>query len=230
MGKNKEQKIVYRANKKLLKRLLIVTLVIFLIGVFAIPIKNGLELLYLKSWIWHDIEKYGFSIKLPRAYKDIELENNDRFGIISSIFNTEASVEVNEEYVSKTPDIVYNGGNVLNGIGLMIQCLETEKTTKTLDEIAESHLVLTTIYYEDEYTIGELEKEYVEILGGQGIRTSIDLSNKKGTKTMVSYLLPLEDKEITIMFLGDKESISKSLKEIDDIVSMIKGDGGKLSK
>lgn len=218
-----KQKVVYKTNKKLLKKLLITILIIFLIIVLFYPVKKGIELLYLNSWKRHNIEAYNFSLSLPRAYKDIEIEEDERYGIESSIFNTESSVEINEEYVSKKPEVVYNAGNVLNGISLMIQCLNTERTTKTLDDIAESHHVLVTINYEDEYEIGALEKEYVEILGSEGVKASIDLEDdEKEVKTLVTYLLPLEDKEITIMFMGTKENITKSMDEIEKIISKIK--------
>lgn len=220
MGKNKE-KIVYKTNKKLLKRLLIGMLIIFLVMIFATPIKNGVELLYLKSWTWHEIENFDFSIKLPRAYKAFDVEDDDQ-GITSSIFNTEVSVEVNEEYVSKVPETVYSGGNILNGVSLMIQCLETERTTKTLDDIAESHHVLVKIYYEDEYEIGELNKEFVEVLGENSVKTIIDMKEKDATKTLITYLVPLKDKEITLMFLGNKDNISNSMNEIEKIVNKMK--------
>lgn len=222
MENKKEKKVVYKTNKKLLKRLIIGIVIIFLILVFAAPIQKGIQWLYLNSWTWHDIENYGFSLKLPRAYKDIEFEENDEFSIDSSVFNTETSVEVNEEYISKKPEVVYNGGNILNGVGLTIQCLETERTTKTLEEIAESHHILVSIKYDDQYEIGTLEKEYVEILGSEAVKTSIDMSNDEESRTLVAYLLPLEDKEITIMFFGDKENISNSMEEIEKIVSKIK--------
>ena len=143
-------------------------------------------------------------------------------GIDSSIFNTEVNVEVNEEYITKVPKTVYNGGNILNGISVMIKCLETNKTSKTLDEIAESHHVLVKIYYEDEYEIGDLNKEFVKVMNGDAVKTTIDMKNKDEEKTLVTYLVPLDDKEITLMFLGNKDKVFNSMQEIEKIILSMK--------
>lgn len=221
--KNTENKVIYKANKKLLVRILLGVLIIFLIILFAPFIKSGVELLYLNSWTWHKIGEYNFSIKLPRAYKDYEVDYaGEKYAINSSIFDVDVTVEENNEYMKKVPETVYNGGNILNGVGLTIQCLKTDKTTKTLDEIAESHHVLVSINYDDEYEIGELQKEFVKILGNDSVMTSIDMTKGKEEKTLVTYLLPLEDREITIMFFGNRKNISNSIEEIREIVSKIK--------
>lgn len=222
MGKSQYKKI-YKTNKKLLKKILVGVILILLICILYKPVTNWLKYSYLNTWTWHEIEKYDFSVKLPRAYKDLEAPNNDKTGIISSVFKTETEIEVNEEYVSKKPEVVYNGGNILNGISLNVQVLETSKTTKTLDEIAESHHVLVSIFYEDDYTIGELKNEYLKILGTDAIKATIDISNEKvGEKTMITYLVPMEDKEITITFFGKKSVIESQKEEIEKIVGQIK--------
>lgn len=217
----KNEKIVYKTNKKMLKRLIISILIILLVIILTPFAINGTRNLYLNSWTWHKIEEYNFSIKLPRAYKNIEVENKS-YGIDSSILNAEVSIEENEEYIQKAPEVVYNAGNILNGVGLTIQCLKTAKTSKTLDEIADSHHVLVSINYDDQYEIGDLQKEYVKILENDAVMTSIDMKKGKTTKTLIAYLVPLKDKEITIMFFGNKENISKSMDEIKEIVSKIK--------
>ena len=221
MGKKKIEKKIYKANTQLLRKILIGLIILFFITILAIPLKNGITYLYLKTWEWHDISKYHLEVKLPRAYKPIE-EKNTTSSIGSSLISTETSVKVNEKYVMNKPDVVYSGGNILNGISLMIQCLNTEKTTRTLDDIADSQHTLVRIFYEDEYTISEPVKEYLKILGTDSIRTSTILTNHKETKKMINYLVPLEDKEVTITFLGPTENVEQAEDEIEKIVSQMK--------
>lgn len=219
--RKKEEKKIYKMNKNLLKKMLIGITCIFIIVCIVFGAKIGKEILYPQFWKWHDINDYGFSIKLPKTYEELTA-SKDKLGISSSAFETETTIQVNEEYVSKKPVTVYNGWNPRNGVSMMVQCLNTEKTTKTLDEIAESNHILITIYYEDDYQIGELQKEYVKVLGCDAVRAMVDISNDDGTKTFVTYLVPMNDKEVTITFLGKKNNIDNSLDEIEKIVSLMK--------
>lgn len=218
---NIKEKKVYKIDKVLGKKVGIGILIISLLVVLIIFGSTVGKRLYLNTWKWYEVEDYNFSIKLPRAYKSFET-SEDGFGLNSSAFTSEYLVEVEEKYVSKEAEVVYSGGNIINGISLMIQCLYTEKTTKTLDEISEGNYILTTIYYEDNYNIGELQKEYVQVLGSDAIRNIVDISNDDVTKTLITYLIPLEDREITITFLGKKESVMKSMEEIEKIISQMK--------
>lgn len=216
------EKKVYKVNTKALKKLFIVAGTVFIIIILLIPIKKGINILYLKSWVWHDISKYNFEVKLPRAYKDISVNNSDITGISSSAYTTDTNVKINEEYVAQAPEVVYYGGNILNGISMMIQCLTTEKTDRTLDDIADSQHILVKIYYEDDYTIGDAKKEFVTVLDTDAVRTSTDLTAEEEEKTIVNYLVPMEDKEVTITFLGKKASIEKAQEEIEKIINQMK--------
>jgi len=223
MEENKTlEKKIYKANTDLLKKISIVIGIFFIIVVLAAPMKNGITYLYLNSWEWHEIPDYHLRIKLPRAYKEIEQEKMSDTSLISSIISTETSVNVSGDYMIQRPEVVYYGGNILNGVSIMIQCLSTTKTTKTLDDIADSQHVLVRVYYEDDYRLSEPQKEYVTILGTDAIRTATNLVNDEGTKTMINYLVPTEEKEVTITFLGKEENIARAEKEIHRIVTTMK--------
>ena len=227
MGKKKETKKetkkVYRANTKALSKIIIAIIVIFFLAIFAIPVKNGITYLYLNTWKTHEISKYHIQLKLPRAYQPLENNSQELSQIASSLISTDTSVKVNEKYVSQMPEVVYSGGSILNGVSLMIQCLSPEsKTTKSLDDIAESQHILVHIYYEDDYAISDPQKEYVTIMETEAIRTATDLTNEQGTKTMIHYLIPMEDKEVTITFMGKKENVEKAKSEIEKIVKQMR--------
>ena len=212
---------VYKINKSLAKKVIkgfFILFIVMILLIIGIPLAKKC---YLSSWKYHKFKEYNLNIKMPRAYENL-LEDKDGININTSAFISEFDVKVNENYVSKEANTIFKGINMLNGINLMIQCLNTEKTTKTLDEISEGNYLMTMIYYEDNYSIGPLNKEYVKVLNNDTVRNMVDLSNNAGNNTMVTYLIPLEEKEITITFFGKKEKISNNLKEIEKIISEIK--------
>ncbi|MBQ9313606.1 MAG: hypothetical protein IJ220_01165 [Clostridia bacterium] len=222
MKKNKKvEKRVYKTNTKLLGKMLIAIVILFFIVILAVPVKNGITYLYLNSWEWHDISNYNIKFKLPRAYKNLETTKNNNLDLSSSLISTDTSIKVNENYVSKRPEIVYSGGNTFSGVSLMIQCLATPKTTKTLEEIADSQHVLVKIYYEDDYTIDEPKKEYVSVLGTDAIRTSTNLINKDGAKTIINYLVPMDNQEVTITFMGEQKNVQNAENEIRRIIEQM---------
>lgn len=217
-----EEKIVYKFNTKALMWFILIVISALFVVFLSIPIKNWIRVSYLKSWEWHEVPKYNIEFKLPRAFKDLELKTQSSSQLSSSIFTTDTDVKVNEEYVSQKPEVVYYGGNILNGISMMIQCLNTEKTTRSLDDIADSQHVLVTIFYEDDYNIGEATKEYVTVLSSDAIRTSTDLTNSEEVRTMINYLVPTDDKEVTITFFGRKNDIESAEKDIEKIITNLK--------
>lgn len=216
------EKKVYKANKKAIFWILLIAFVVFFCSFLIKPIMNGIRNWYLSMWIWHDIPSYNFKVKLPRAYEDAQLKEDDGTGIAYSAFLTDTNITMNEEYVSKSPERVYYGKNIKNGIHLMIQCLSTQKTDRSLEDIAESQHVLIRIFYEDDFQIGSQQKEFVDVLGTPGIKTSTDLTNDNGTITIINYLVPMEDKEVTISFYGFKDNIDKAEKEIESIINEMK--------
>ena len=82
-----EQKVVYKSNKKLIKKMLIWGLVIVLVIVFAAPVKYGITKLYYNSWKQYKVEDYNFSFKLPRAFKEQEVTVKKTSMNLSSLIN-----------------------------------------------------------------------------------------------------------------------------------------------
>lgn len=209
-------KKIYKTNTQLLRKIIIGLCILFLLVLLAIPLKNGAKYIFLNTWKNYEISKYNINFKLPRAYK--ELEDDTSSSEISSLISTNTNVKVNEEYISQKPEVVYSGGSSLNGISMMVECFSTSKTTKTLDQIADNQHVLVRIYYEDNYKVSEPTKEFLTILGTDAVSTTTELTNKKGVKTLIQYLVPMSDKEVTITFMGEKENVEKSMNEIEKIV------------
>lgn len=214
------KKVVYKSNKKLMKKLLIWGLIIVFIILIVAPAKYGITMLYYNSWKQYKVEDYDFSFKLPRAFKAQETATQESSISLSSLLEEDISGDV-DEYLKK-PQSVYRGGNVLNGIGMLIQCLKTSKTSRTLDEIADSHEILLEINYGDNYTVKEQSREEVVILGTDSVKMISTIVNDKNSNLFVSYLIPKEDMEITIMFYGSKQSINESSEQIEKIIASIK--------
>ena len=220
---NKKEVKVYRVNKKLLKRIIIGIIIIVLITFIAFPLTNFVKNMYYSSLVEYKFDKYNFSIKVPRAYEDLTVgENEDYFTLNESAFKTETGIDVDEKYVSKKPTTIFRAGNILNGIYMALSVLETEKISLTLDEIATNYQATIMANYDDKYTIGNLETEYLTILNGEAIKVKIEMYDKKVSNTFVTYLAPLEDKEVTITFYGKTTEINKNLDEIENIISTIK--------
>ncbi len=215
-----EQKIVYKSNKKLIKKMLIWGLVIVLVLVFAAPVKYGITMLYYNSWKQYKVEDYNFSFKLPRAFEEQEVVKKESSMNLSSLLDESVSGELTE-YLKK-PDSVYRGGNILNGVSMLIQCLKTPRTTRTLDEIADSHEILLEINYGDNYEVKEKSREQVVVLGTDSIKTVSTIVNTKESNLYVSYLIPKEDMEITIMFYGSEKSITEASEQIEKIIASVK--------
>lgn len=219
--KDKKTKITYKANKKLLKKIIIGS-VLLLVLMFAYkPIKYTAQLIYLKSWKTYNAGSFDFNYRLPRAYEKYE-KDDDIFGLNESAFMSEYSIEVNEEYVSQKPTIIFMGSNILNGIDLSIECLETSKIDTELEKIAENYFATIELVYEDHYNIENTENQQVNVLGCDGIRSTILFKHEKLTKKLITYLVPTDEKELTIMFFGDEKNINENEKEIEKIVSSIK--------
>ena len=92
MDKKKEKKI-YKTNKILLKKLLIGMVTIFVVVCIVFGLKLAKEIVYPQFWKKHDIQEFGFSLKIPKAYKEVEIVNN-KLGISSAAFETETTIKV----------------------------------------------------------------------------------------------------------------------------------------
>ncbi len=217
----KTEKIVYKANTKLIKRILLGMLILFIACIFAKPVKNGVEYVYYNTWKNYDLSGYNLKFSLPRGYIEEEIDSDSSI-LNASAFTTDTNVKVNQEYVTQKPEVIYKGKNKLNGISLSVEYLNTEKTTRTLDEIAENYYTLIRIYYEDKYKIGEYKKEYVKVLDTDAVRVEVDMTVKENLLTFVTYLVPTDTREVTITFLGNSDEIDKNITKIEKIVSKFK--------
>ena len=215
-----EQKVVYKSNKKLIKKMLIWVLVIVLVIIFAAPVKYGITMLYYNTWKQYKVENYNFSFKLPRAFEEQEVVKKESSMNLSSLLDESASGEF-ADYL-KRPDSVYRGGNILNGVSMLIQCLKTPRTTRTLDEIADSHEILLEINYGNNYEVKEKSREQVVILDTDSMKTVSTIESTKESNLFVSYLIPKEDMEITIMFYGSEKSITEASEQIEKIIASVK--------
>ena len=215
-----EQKVVYKSNKKMIKKMLIWGLIIIIVFALAAPVKYEIKKLYYNSWKQYKVEDYDFSFKLPRAFKEQEVVKKESSMNLSSLLDENVSGELTE-YLKK-PDSVYRGGNILNGVSMLIQCLKTSRTTRTLDEIADSHEILLEINYGDNYEVKEKSREQVVVLGTDSMKTVSTIVNTKESNLYVSYLIPKEDMEITIMFYGSEKSITEASEQIEKIIASVK--------
>ena len=215
-----EQKVVYKSNKKMIKKMLIWGLIIIIVFALAAPVKYEIKKLYYNSWKQYKVEDYDFSFKLPRAFNEQEVVKKESSMNLSSLLDENVSGELTE-YLKK-PDSVYRGGNILNGVSMLIQCLKTSRTTRTLDEIADSHEILLEINYGDNYEVKEKSREQVVVLGTDSMKTVSTIVNTKESNLYVSYLIPKEDMEITIMFYGSEKSITEASEQIEKIIASVK--------
>ena len=226
MKKNKKIKPninrVYRANKKAIIKLILGSLLVFILFVLSGPIINWTKYQYLNTWTSIKFKEYGIELKLPRAYDEQKTIDNNVSSIASSFIKTESNVDINEEYKVSRPDVIYNGGNKLNGVSIMVQAYKTSKTTKTLDEIAEGQNILVEIIYGNDYKMREVNKEYLNLMGVDSVKTTVELKNSSGVKTMINYMIPMDDEEITVTFLGTDVNMSKSIEQIDNIMKRIR--------
>ena len=215
-----EKKVVYKANKKLVKKMIIWGGLIIAVIVLADPVKSGVTMLYYNSWKQHKIEDYNFSFKLPRAFKEQEVTVKKSNINLSSLIEENISGDVSE--LLRKPESVYRGGNILNGVSMLIQCFKTSRTTRTLDEIADSHEILLEINYGDNYEVKEKSREQVVILDTDSMKTVSTIENAKESNLFVSYLIPKEDMEITIMFYGSEKNITEASEQIEEIIASVK--------
>ncbi len=219
----KKEVKVYKVNKKFLKNIVIGILIILIIVIIAFPVQKLIRNIYYNSLVEYKFDKYNFSIKIPRAYKDLTGDiDDDDFGLNESAFKTDTDIKVDEKYVPQKPTVIFKAGNTLNGISIAIGVLVTEKTSLTLEEIAKNYQTTIMANYDDRYIIGNLEAEYLTILGSDAIRAKVEMYNDEESNTFLAYLAPLDDKEVTITFYGKTDKINENLNDIEKIISRIK--------
>lgn len=213
----------YKINKKPLIIVLAISILIaFLLANWEF-INYEIKSIYLNTWNNYNFEEYDLSFSLPKAYKVVEKPTEDstlQLGTskISSL------VDISGDTLSKLqkPERVFSGGNILTGVSVAVNCFKTSKTTKPLEEVAESYCLLIPYFYEEKYEASEcvtenLSKENVDI-----IQISCDMIDDEENKTIVMYLMSFDDKEVTITFFGDTLKINSEIDNLKKIVSKVK--------
>lgn len=219
----KEQTKKYKINKKPLIIVFTISFSLALILACGDFIKYGIQYAYSQTWKDYKFEEYDLKFSLPRAYITVEKEESttSKVGevIISTVLDTSGD-NLNNYLVR--PQRVYSGGNIYTGISIAVNALKTSKTTKSLEEVAESYSVLIPYFYQDDYDssgylIENLSQDGVDIM-----QVSCDLKNDEENKTVVLYLMSFEEKEVTITFFGNTEKVSSEIENLQKIISKVK--------
>lgn len=174
-----------------------------------------------------EVEKYGFTISYPTSYIDVEKEDSDEVKKITSrvasiltdqdIDNPRISVDMVEQVIKAKSD--------LTGMTIMVEAIKKEKTTKTIEDICKDYIVMFQVFNEAEDVIYQNYEE-TTVDGNPAGRTEIYVTGKTDNvfPGMVSYLIPLEDREITIVFTGTREMLEHFRKDIQKIINTVKID------
>lgn len=188
------------------------------IGVGA-KLLDGIE---KKIYARKTIEEYGFSISYPKSYEDIEKEENSLEEITATI--TASVSETNKENgisLDLVREIVHAKSDD-SRLTLLVEAIKKEKSKKDLEDICKNYITMFKVFNE-ELVVKESNYEIVEVGGYEAGRTTIYVYGKTENvyPGMVSYLIPLEDREITIVFSGTKDLIENAEKEINKIIDSV---------
>ena len=105
-----------------------------------------------------------------------------------------------------------------------------EKTPKTTEEICRDYITMFKVYNDDAMIVDE-RNEIVSVDGKEAGRVEIyindenDEDNEENGKIfpgIISYLISLDDREITVVFTGTDRLFKKYKSEINEIVESIK--------
>ena len=168
------------------------------------------------------IEKYGFEISYPKSYKEINVTENKDSEILSNIETIESGEQISE-YIQNLNlvETVRNLKSEYNGIKLLIEAINIEKTTLSLEEICNRYVVMFRIYNEDK-TIKESNFEIIELDGKKAGKVKIKVEGEKEDVIVIAYLMSLEEKEITVTFTAPEYIATKHEKEINKIINSLK--------
>lgn len=194
--------------------------------VLATAIAVGMLYIKQSARYWYkdvEIEDYGFKISYPNSYIDIPKEEGD----IEQISNNIASIIISDGVdtpgvsVDMVKEILHAKSDITK-LTLYAEAIKKEKTTKTIEEICKDYIVMFKVFNEYENVVYENYEE-VTIDGVPAGRTEIYVEgkNKNVYPGMISYLIPLEDREITLVFSGTEEIFKYNEKEMKKIINSI---------
>lgn len=205
------------------KRGYIIIIAIILLGIIVGIGRYGYDVYKQNKLVKHVIEEYGFEISYPKIYKEITKESDDEENKILSNVTIKESGEQISEYMQNLnmTETVKNLKNELNGMKIIVEAINTEKTKLDIEEICKRYVVMFQIYNEEK-VIKEKTNEKVIINGNEAGKVKIKVKGEKEDSILITYLMPLEDKEITVTFIGSESMINKAEKEINKIINSLK--------
>ena len=200
-----------------------IILTIILLGIIVGIGRYGYDIYKQNKLVKHVIDEYGFEIAYPKAYKDVVEKSDDEENKILSNVTVSKSGEQISEYMQnlKFTETVKNLKNDVNGVKLIVEALNIEKTALDLEEICKRYVVMFRIYNEEK-PIRETNSEIININGIEIGKVEIKVKGEKEDSILIAYLISLEDKEITITFVGRDSMVNKNEKEINRIINSLK--------
>lgn len=178
-----------------------------------------------KRW-FKDVEiaEYGLTISYPNSYVDIPIEKENTEGMINKVTSILTKQDIDNPNVSvDMVKKIIHAKSEMTGITIMVEAIKKEKTTKTIEEICKDYIVMFQVFNEYEEVIYQNHSETI-VDGKTAGRTEIYVTGKTDDvfPGMVSYLIPLEDREITIVFTGTRATLEYFEKEIQKIIDTVK--------
>lgn len=166
-----------------------------------------------------EIENYGFEISYPRAYKKVEseMENINENVLIQSSGENVSEYMENLNLVEKVRELK----NKKNGIRLIIEAINKEKTELSIEEICKRYVAMFKVYNEDK-TIRESNSEPLLLNETEIGKVNIIVKGEIEDSSVVTYLMPLEDREITVTFIAPQKIMESNKTEIEKIIDSIK--------
>ncbi|MBQ8299838.1 MAG: hypothetical protein IJX99_08330 [Clostridia bacterium] len=200
---------------------------LFWFMVLAVAISVGMIYLKEMSQRWYkkvEVEEFGLTISYPRAYVDIpkEKENVEQIANNITAIITETDIETPGIAVDLVDEIIH-AKSELTGLTIYAEAIKKGKTPKAIEQICQDYIIMFKIFNSYEEVLYE-EYEEVTVAGQPAGRTEIYVKGEWDYvyPGMISYLIPLEDREITIVFSGTKKLLDANKKEIDKIINSVK--------
>lgn len=203
-------------------------ILLFLFLVLATAISMGLSLvkkynagIYKKI----DFEEYGFQISYPKHYNEVIKEKvNIEKATENLMMYVTNSDEPNPELVPTFVTELLDAQSTKNGISMHIEAIKKEKTPKTIEQLCKDYCIMYQVFHEDLKIIAEEHEEIsVNDMKIGKIKIYIEKREMLNDNLMfVAYLIPLEDREITISFGGTVTIMENNKNEIAKIINTLK--------
>lgn len=206
-------------NKKMILCLLVFILM-FGVGMGATYVKEMLKYTYKTV----KVDDYGLQLKYPRAYENIAKKQDSEVEQISTQIETivEEYEKSGDTLLDFTKELI-NVKSKVSGITLLIDGIKKEKTTKTIEQICKDYIVMFKVFNSNP-VIKSSKYEEVVIDGKNAGRVEMYVEGAKGKSSpgIISYLFPLDDRELTITFMGTEKLFVNNKSEINKIMNSIK--------